>query len=237
MSIIITPNEVNLIDVFKKLNVPYQLENLLIGDIHIRKDEKTIYILERKAKGDLDASIKDGRYKEQKARLIESGISKKNIIYIIENLQRPPNDSCKKRVWSAICNTQHRDGFTIFPTKNIDETVNYLKTLADSVTKFTQASYNESSPPSETEKVVNINIKKSQIAKTDWFKYSLTLIPSCSINIATIITEQYPTVNSLLTAIREGGVDCLKDLKHGASNRRIGQKLSSVICQTLLDNF
>ena len=86
MSIIITPGETKLIEAFKDQNYNVIIENLLVGDIHIRKDDKTVYILERKAGSDLDASIKDGRYKEQKSRLFETGIPRKNIIYIIEKL-------------------------------------------------------------------------------------------------------------------------------------------------------
>jgi len=84
---------------------------------------------------------------------------------------------------------------------------------------------------------VNVNIKKRQVKKNEWFKYSLTLIPQVSIDIAEIITAQYPTINSLLTVAENNGLDCLTNLKHGEKQRRIGKKLSEKICETVLENY
>lgn len=53
-------------------------------------DNKVLdYIIERKKADDLAASILDGRYKDQKYRLHECGIS--NIYYIYEGY---PSDNC-----------------------------------------------------------------------------------------------------------------------------------------------
>lgn len=233
MSIVITSTENLLIEAFKQHNINITVDNLLIGDVHIKHNDKVVYIIERKAKTDLDASIKDGRYKEQKSRLIESGISVKNIIYLIEQL-KIPNDLSKSRIWGAICNSQHRDGITVFQTKDINETVVYINTLAKSVEKF---------PPDEllnkendSKSNVNVNIKKKTVSEKDWFLHSLTLIPKCSLNIAKVIIETYPTFKTLITAIEENGDTCLADLRHGASQRRLGNKLSQEICNIIIQH-
>lgn len=234
MSIIVTPGETALLQAFNDAGINVTTENLLVGDIHIRKGDQTVYIFERKAKGDLDASIKDGRYREQKSRLIETGIPRKNIVYIIEQLSKPRGAGADKRVWSAICNSQHRDGFTVFQTKNVAETVVYLQSMASSVEKFTAL---EDSKVSDE---VNVNIKKRQVTKEDWFKYSLTLIPKCSLSIAEIIVSKYSSMGELMeeiTTTEPPNMNCLADLKHGASQRRIGKKLSNDICQCVYDNY
>ncbi len=231
MSIVVTPGETALLDAFAKAGIEVITENLLVGDAHIRKGDQTVYIFERKAKGDLDASIKDGRYREQKSRLLETGVPRKNIVYVIEQLTKPRGDSVYKRVWSAICNSQHRDGFTVFQTKNADDTVDYLVGMARSVEQFT------SIKDSNTTDEVNVNIKKRQVAQEDWFRYSLTLIPKCSLSIAEVITGEYPTMTALITAVEEDGEVCLANLKHGASQRRIGNKLSTEICETIVNNY
>ena len=231
MAIVVTPGETVLIDALQKATVQITIENLLVGDIHIRKGDQTVYIFERKAKGDLDASIKDGRYHEQKSRLLETGIPRKNIVYIIEQLAKPRNDAAHKRVWSAICNTQHRDGFTVFQTKNVADTVDYLVSMATSVNKF--EAIEDSNPIDE----VNINIKKRQVTQEEWFKYSLTLVPKCSLNIAKVITSKYPNMTSLISAIELEGMVCLSNFKHGNSQRRIGKKLSEEICAVVLNNY
>lgn len=233
MSIIVTPGETALIKEFNDRNTEIVIENLLVGDVHIRKGSSTIYIFERKAKGDLDASIKDGRYHEQKARLIETGLDRKNIIYIIEQLSKPHGTPASKRIWSAICNSQHRDGFTVFQTRNIGETADYLIGMSASVNKFNK------DEPCESTGDVNVNIKKYQVSSNDWFKYSLTLIPRVSINIASVITANYPTLSALISVIEGSGacINCLADLKHGNSQRRVGKTLSQQICNTIIENY
>ena len=224
--IIVTPGETALIEAFKGRSISIETENLLVGDIHIRKGDTTVYIFERKAKGDLDASIKDGRYREQKNRLIETGVPRKNIIYLIEQLTRP-----NVRVWSAMCNSQHRDGFSVFQTKNVGDTVNYLVGMRDSVSKFKGG---ETVVDSEN---INIQIKKKQVSSNDWFKYSLTLIPRVSLGVAEVIVYEYPGIRDLVTAIKEEGPKCLEGLRHGESKRRVGKILSEQICKTIIENY
>ena len=231
MSIIVTPGETALIEAFEKQAVKIKIENLLVGDVHIRKGPKLIYIFERKAKGDLDASIKDGRYHEQKSRLLETGLPHKNIVYIIEQLLKPRGGAAAhKRVWSAICNSQHRDGFTVFQTKNTADTVDYLVGMAASVAKFDggEKTIGDS---------VNVNIKKRTVSPEEWFKYGLTLIPKVSLSIAKVITTKYMCITDLVSAIDESGSNCLAELKHGKTQRRIGKKLSQEICDTLGANY
>jgi ERCC4-type nuclease len=230
--IVVTPGETALLSALNDAGIEVTVENLHVGDIHIRDGETTLYIFERKAKGDLDASIKDGRYREQKSRLIETGLPRRNIIYIIEQLSKPRDEPAARRVWSAMCNTFHRDLFSVFQTKSIAETVRYLQTMEASVEKFKMDDAKE-----EPSTDVNINIKKRSVATNDWFMYSLTLIPKCSLSIAGVITGVYPKASALKEVIDERGVKCLADLRHGKSSRRIGDKLSTDICETILSNY
>lgn len=229
--IIVTPGETNFIDQLIKHDIPFSTENLLVGDIHIKKGDKVIYIIERKAKGDLDASIKDGRYKEQKTRLIETGVPRHCIIYLIESLKDKFDESGKKRIWNAMTNTFNRDGFSVFQTKTLEQSVIFVKSLCNSVEKFDP--YIPTSTLILDTTPVNVNIKKKQINKSDWFMYSLTLIPRCSINVATVITAKYPTILSLKTEIDKSGTECLANLTVGSANRRIGKKLSIDICEII----
>ena len=231
MSIIITPGETALINAFAtaEIKITIPKENLDVGDVHITKNERIVYIFERKAKGDLAASINDGRYREQKSRLIETGVPRKNIIYIIEQLNKPRNAAEDKKVWSAICNTTHRDGFAVFQTKSIHDTVTYLAGMAAAVQKI-----------DGTESIsedVNVNIKKRQVSSNEWFKYALTLVPGCSVSIANVITEKYKTISELVKTIEDSSTECLADLRHGSSKRRVGKKLSTKICDLIVNNY
>ena len=61
------------LDIYKD-NISIQKEQLELGDIHIIFNEIT-YIYERKTVNDLLSSIKDGRYKEQKNRLLANSFN------------------------------------------------------------------------------------------------------------------------------------------------------------------
>ena len=80
--------ERDLIQKFDILNIQIEKKNLDIGDIHICSDEKLLVIIERKTYDDLSTSIKDGRYKEQKNRMIHSISSNVRKIYLFEGNTR-----------------------------------------------------------------------------------------------------------------------------------------------------
>ena len=70
------------LDVYKN-HISIEKKNLELGDIEINVDFTNKFIFERKTLSDLNASIYDGRYKEQKHRLLSS-YSNNAITYIIE---------------------------------------------------------------------------------------------------------------------------------------------------------
>lgn len=61
-----------------ELNIHFK--NLDLGDYILKYKEKVIFIIERKTIEDYTASIKDGRYREQKLRLINN-YTKKHFIF------------------------------------------------------------------------------------------------------------------------------------------------------------
>lgn len=84
------------------------------------------YIVERKRLDDLIASIKDGRFREQKFRLRRSGA--RNVVYLVEEIGI--SQETKSKYWAAmqtaIASTQVVDGFTVKRTRGLDESIRYL---------------------------------------------------------------------------------------------------------------
>ena len=83
---------------------------LSIGDIHIKFNED-IYIFERKTIKDLISSIHDGRYREQKARML-SIYNQKYLTYVIEDddiLSSKIYSKNKSIIQGAYINTMFRD--------------------------------------------------------------------------------------------------------------------------------
>ena len=92
--------------------------NLEHGDVHIKKDDIT-FVFERKALADLQASIHDGRYHNQKTRLLQA-YPRERVCYIIEgalDFQR-----ADASLVSAIINTTMRDRIAVFQTRNTKDT-------------------------------------------------------------------------------------------------------------------
>lgn len=226
IEIVVTPGESAIREAFREAGVPVvEDEDLPVSDILFRDEKgKILKLFERKAKGDLLASIKDGRYKDQKTRLIATGADRRDIVYIIEQLKMPKRGTKDhKTVWGSMCNMEHRDGFTVTRTANPNETIDYLLGMVNSMEKF------KAIEDSVTAQDIDVNIKTKKVNAPDWFKYSLTTINKCSIGIATVIAEEYPTVTDFLDRVETPKV--IADLKHGKSQRRIGDKLAEHICE------
>lgn len=241
MELVITSQEKSLITAVNNLVIPeikVTIEPCSVGDGCIKDGSSNIvYIFERKAKGDLLASIKDGRYKEQKSRLLTTGLPPRRCVFIIEELDYPSSKSSKQKdratIWSSITNSFHRDGFTVFLSKNPTESATYLLSLAKSVSKFQEGE----GDPSITKPIITNDVKKSKVTKENWLIQSLSLIPNVSVDVATVIVEHYPTLTVLLEGMDEYGKEFLGDIRHGKSNRRIGKKLSVEICDILDSNY
>ena len=124
-------------------------ERLPLGDVILHDPSqgqglgRDIVIFERKTLADLAASIRDGRYKEQSFRLIEtaaaSGFHKHNIVYIIEGdlarYDERHSRITKTALQSAMVSLLYYKGFSVVRTMNIGETAELILNFADKVAK------------------------------------------------------------------------------------------------------
>ncbi|KAK9453931.1 hypothetical protein V1511DRAFT_50295 [Dipodascopsis uninucleata] len=85
------------------------------------------YIAERKRLDDLISSICDGRFHEQKYRLMRSGLS--NVIYIVEESPGVDIGNFLESVQTAIASTQVVNEFFLKRTTGIEDTIRYLGRL------------------------------------------------------------------------------------------------------------
>ncbi|TVY58827.1 Crossover junction endonuclease MUS81 [Lachnellula cervina] len=99
----------------------------LLSRLGAEGDEVVLdWIVERKRLDDLIASIKDGRFHDQKFRLRKSGL--KNVIYLIEefSLSAENADRYIEAVQSAIASTQVVNGYFVKQTQHLTDSVLYL---------------------------------------------------------------------------------------------------------------
>ena len=179
-------------------------ENLMLGDIHITY--KTLnYIFERKTLQDLQSSILDGRYKEQKARLL-SNTSQKYITYIIEGdtvLSSNMYSKNKSMIQGAYLHTMFRDNIRILYTKNIVETATLILLIStkiiDKPEKFLHEEYTADKCYTDF-----IKLKKKKIDNIDLkscFIMQLSQIPMISNVIAKNIHLTYISMGNLVKSL------------------------------------
>ncbi|WBW75160.1 Holliday junction resolvase subunit Mus81 [Schizosaccharomyces osmophilus] len=123
-------------------NVLCEVRALELGDaIWIARDRETSqeivldFVVERKRYDDLVASIKDGRFHEQKRRLTKSGLS--TVFYILEESNF--DESFSESIHTVVSNIQIDHLFHVRCTKSLDHTI---ATLAN-MTKHIQNLYQD----------------------------------------------------------------------------------------------
>lgn len=121
-------------------------KTLVIGDFawvieittHDGKSQTCIldYIIERKKADDLASSIIDGRYKDQKLRLKQCGITK--IWYLIEgSLSGNFTGISERAIQSAVVDTSVFHKYSVKETASTDESISFLKVLHNVILRKT----------------------------------------------------------------------------------------------------
>lgn len=178
--------------------------NIDIGDINI-KYRDIEYIFERKTIKDLISSIHDGRYREQKARMIDN-YDNKRITYIIEgdDILSSKSYNNSKVLQSTYLNILFRDNIRLVFTKNVNETATLILSLSikiiENPIKFNNTTDNN------TIYTDHLKLKKKKIENIDektCYLMQLSQIPYISNTIAKNISNIYPTMTSLILALNE----------------------------------
>ena len=223
--------EGKLIEYFKdKPNII--IKQLDIGDLIFKIDDDVSIIIERKSVNDLFSSIKDGRFREQKKRLL-SNFSPSKIIYLIEG-QIPSYN--KPTYYGSLVNCLMRDNIKLFQTKNINETINFIETMKkrfDDKVEYIYNTLNGGSTIAQTNYVDTIKLKKKDNLTPENFQIiTLAQIPGMSTTKAKVIIEEYKTIDNLLSHLKENDIKFIQDLK--ISNRKLGAKVATRIKEFLL---
>ena len=214
-------------------------ENLLLGDIHITYKNIT-HIFERKTLQDLQASILDGRYKEQKARLL-SNVSQKYITYIIEGdniLSSSTYDKYKSMIQSSYLHTLFRDNIRILYTKNIMETTTLILLITtkilDKPDKFLYEEYTADKCYTDF-----IKLKKKKIDNIDaksCFIMQLSQIPMISNVIAKNIYSKYSSMGNLVKLLDVFETSELK-IKELCKIDGVGKEKASLIVKYIFNDI
>ena len=184
--LIIDNRENYLIQLFEKNNIPISKQNLDIGDIIIQYQSKPIIIIERKTLTDLSSSIKDGRYKEQKIRLVNTHKTAKKI-YLIEKIGHFTLDNS---IYESVkVNSILRDDIFIYETQNLQKSYEFILKIMNNVKKYEDKWTDKGIEVNYVESVY-VNKKKNMDNETIAI-LQLSVIPGVSKNIASKLLEHF----------------------------------------------
>ena len=222
-AIYVDTRECKLRELLEKNGTAFVTKPLELGDILIEHPKRQI-LVERKTIADFHASITDGRYKNQKLRLLEwrntdeQPSTRKNIIYLFEE---KTGDNKDKSYWGALVNMILRDNIGVI---QCDGMVRTAQVIADIKKKLDEDKFDELEGGGR-----NISLEGYAKGKFNTPKHcylgQLSLIPGLSPAIAGKIAEKYPNMRALLDQMN---VKELANIRI-TEKRRLGDKLAEKI--------
>jgi ERCC4-type nuclease len=223
-TIYVDTRECKLRELLEKNGAAFVTKPLELGDILIEHPKHQI-LVERKTIADFHASITDGRYKNQKLRLLEwrnkideQTDTRKNIIYLFEE---KTGDNKDRAYWGALVNMILRDNIGVI---QCDGMVRTAQVITDIKKKLDEDKFDELEGGGR-----NISLEGYAKGKYNTPKHcylgQLSLIPGLSHAIAEKIAEKYPNMRALLDQMD------LKELGNIriSEKRRLGDKLAEKI--------
>jgi len=218
--IFIDTRECKLRELLEKNGETFVTKALELGDILIDHQKHKI-LIERKTIADFHASITDGRYRNQKLRLLEwrnQEEERKNIIYLFEEKH---GDNKDRAYWGALVNMILRDNIGVI---QCDGMVRTAQIITDIKKKLDEDKFDELEGGGK-----NISLEGYAKGKYNTPKHcylgQLSLIPGVSSAIAEKISEKYPNMRALLD---EMDVKELGNIRI-TEKRRLGDKLAEKI--------
>ena len=182
-------------------------KNLELGDVLIVSTGKYPFTLlfERKAGSDLESSIKDHRYSEQKKRILSIYPAHK-CTYIIEGIPGVGENS-NYMLNSAMVHTMYRDNMHIVNTANVHKTAEFIKTVYDRCIAHPEyfCERCEDNLGKQSNYIENVKIKSRKIDNIDvntCYLLQLCQIPGISHIIAKEIAAVYINMGCLVDALR-----------------------------------
>jgi len=231
-----------------------KLANLDIGDVAVAKaaddtpkaddTNEFIGIFERKTMADLSASIKDGRHREQKARLLEwrKGREGRRVYYVIEGF----GTAADRALVSSVMNTLFRDDIITLFMRDASETAEFfteafVRFLEDPA-KYGMVTAGGGAAGSgigiADSYISQVKMKKNKnITPENVFVFQLSQIPGISTKIAMGIAAVHPTMSHFVRALDAYGTDLkakvryVENLPLEEGGRKVGKKTAAKIIE------
>lgn len=232
------------------------IEPLDIGDVGLSFQGELCILIERKTVTDWVASIRDGRYKEQKARLMAWRSQNPNMrqcIYLLEGFSgwtTEDDDTAlmghssvsRAAFKSSVLNTLFRDHIPVVTTQSLQETCAFVELLYK---RFSAdpGKYIQAEGGGTAEGYIDlIKTKKSKnVTPDNALVLQLAQIPGISTKIAKAVSDIHPNMAHFIRALdtivgdkdRHKYVQKLPLPSEGGTNRTVGAKTADKILSYL----
>ena len=178
------------------------IKQLDLGDIIYTLNENPVVIIERKTISDLRSSIKDGRHREQKIRLLNN-FPLCNIYYLIEgdilDFEMSNGEKDTKSIYGAVLNSLIRDNIKIIRTCDIKESIRIIELILHKLKNQSEIFNCDSKNESDYASTIKIK-KKDNMNNSTCFLTQLSQIPGVSITISKNIIKHYSSMYELCLA-------------------------------------
>ena len=230
MELIIDNRETKIKNILNGDNIKY--ENLDIADIHVKNNGSTVLLIERKTNSDMQSSLIDGRYKEQKNRMLSTGIP---ILYILEGdsflhtINPSPIEKAQQTIELDLCFSNKTQ---FIRTKNVEDTSHFLLLCMAYFGKIPNTQ-----PVESLDEDFLCKKRTKCVTEENILKIMLCQIPGVSIKTANAISLYYKASPfgffSKLTN-HANMIDTIAEITTGS--KKIGKTLANKIVHILLHN-
>lgn len=238
--------------------------SLDVGDVRVTDaGERVVILVERKTVADLAASVKDGRYREQKARMLNTETRARErthvyvYVYVIEGYSSfaALSDAAQcfhlapSTLQSCVHGCMLREGIHVVFTRDVSDTAAYLSSLARYVARHTDAlastpehaSSAVSASASAGERSVQsalvasaVSSKRSgNITRETCYLMQLCQLPGVSETNARALAQRWPTFKALFSELAP--LQRAEQVRRLMRTPGIGKKSAETLVAVLLD--
>merc|ERR1712192_86362 len=215
------------------------------------------FLVERKRQDDFWASVKDGRYEEQKFRMKNSGLE--HLFYLVEEHPKqkehwgragPGESFVGEALEQAVANTAVQEGFSVKRTSDQRGTIEYLTLMTrllrekykeEELVCITQSDLEEGKVRSRDTALLEFQAfneaskKTKKLTVREVFAKTLLRMKGLSVEMAQAIVESYPCPallrEALLTLPEPSRLPLLTDIRIGIEGKR---KLPKAIAEAVI---
>jgi ERCC4-type nuclease len=175
-------------------------------------------VIERKSIRDLEASVLDGRYREQRQRLLAfCQTTGAQPLYVLEGPFRSTTGRlAPAALMKLVARLQYKHGVPVLQTESVTETAALLKALVEYYKEDATNFQRETAPMRATEGI-HVSKKVNAEDPKQFYVAALAQCPGVSVKMAEAIQAVFPTLTELLATDEKGIAGIVQ-----ANGRKVG---------------